>query len=391
MPDRRGLQIALLSGLLTAGVGAPVHAAEDAVSTVADELSGDAFEVSEAGAEEGGLASRATVRKGNWVAVPVPVSNPTIGSGLALATMYLHPRPEGDDSPNSTTGVGVLYTDSDSWAGGVFFDYYLAGDAHRVRGAAGAADLNLRFFGVGSDAATSGLTIPYNIEASFVAPRYIARLPGTQGWYAGLDLVLADGSVTFDPADLVGLPLPPITGEFALAGLGPVLQYDDRDNNYFPRTGRFAEFQLIDYRDDLGSDFEFWSFGAEFNSYATTHERLTIAFRTELQAAEEGAPFFMLPYVDVRGVPSAYYRDQATLSVHLEGRFRFSDRWGMNTFIEAGTFGPELSAVTTHGTGPSYGLGIRWQVTAAQELNLGVDIAFHDDEEALYVMIGESF
>ena len=31
-------------------------------------------------------------RQGNWIVVPIPVANPTIGNGLQLAALYLHPR-----------------------------------------------------------------------------------------------------------------------------------------------------------------------------------------------------------------------------------------------------------------------------------------------------------
>ena len=31
-------------------------------------------------------------RQGNWIIVPIPVANPTIGNGLQLAALYLHPR-----------------------------------------------------------------------------------------------------------------------------------------------------------------------------------------------------------------------------------------------------------------------------------------------------------
>ena len=31
-------------------------------------------------------------RQGNWIVVPIPVANPTIGNGLQLAALYLHPK-----------------------------------------------------------------------------------------------------------------------------------------------------------------------------------------------------------------------------------------------------------------------------------------------------------
>ncbi|MGB2338092.1 MAG: hypothetical protein ACPH5V_12295 [Alcanivorax sp.] len=60
------------------------------------------------------------LEKGNWVVAPIPVSNPTMGTGLQLATLYLHPSRDGNGGPNPTSGLGAMYTDTDSWVVGPF-------------------------------------------------------------------------------------------------------------------------------------------------------------------------------------------------------------------------------------------------------------------------------
>ncbi len=63
--------------------------------------------------------------KGNFVAVPIPISNPTVGTGLQAALLYLHPKK--DTQPqNSTSGIVGMYTDSNSWLAGIFHDGYWA-------------------------------------------------------------------------------------------------------------------------------------------------------------------------------------------------------------------------------------------------------------------------
>ena len=42
-------------------------------------------------------ARRRWSRKGNWVIVPIPVANPTIGNGLQLAALYLHAKRPGEE------------------------------------------------------------------------------------------------------------------------------------------------------------------------------------------------------------------------------------------------------------------------------------------------------
>jgi hypothetical protein len=62
-------------------------------------------------------AASAVMPKGNGLPVPIPVANPTLGNGLQAALLYLHPKAPGqEDKPGSTSGVGILATDSKSWA-----------------------------------------------------------------------------------------------------------------------------------------------------------------------------------------------------------------------------------------------------------------------------------
>ena len=39
----------------------------------------------------------------------------------------------------------------------------------------------------------------------------------------------------------------------------------------------------------------------------------------------------------------------------------------------------------------SYGTGLRWRTTEDKPLNLGVDVAFTDDDTMLYIQVGERF
>ena len=87
-------------------------------------------------------------KSGDWVWMPVPVLNPTLDAGLAVAVLRLyklHP-----DSPASTTGLAALATSNGSWGGGLFTKNYIKQDRIRITGGIGYADLNLNFYGIGN-------------------------------------------------------------------------------------------------------------------------------------------------------------------------------------------------------------------------------------------------
>ena len=56
------------------------------------------------------------LRRGDLVVVPIPISNPTLDSGLVLVGAYFYPQTEAQkkQQPASVTGAGGLYTSNDS-------------------------------------------------------------------------------------------------------------------------------------------------------------------------------------------------------------------------------------------------------------------------------------
>jgi len=63
----------------------------------------------------------------------------------------------------------------------------------------------------------------------------------------------------------------------------------------------------------------------------------------------------------------------------------------MVAFVEVGWFGDDFGNLSSSRTITSYGGGVRWQVTKEKDLNLGVDVAFSTDDQAVYIRIGEKY
>ena len=84
------------------------------------------------------------------VAVPIPTSNPAIGSGVtAVAAILYQPRGAGGVW---TTGVGAIYTSTKSYGFGILQKAAFAEDRFRLTAGAGYGDFNLRFYGSGAPA-----------------------------------------------------------------------------------------------------------------------------------------------------------------------------------------------------------------------------------------------
>ncbi|MEN8167370.1 MAG: BamA/TamA family outer membrane protein [Pseudomonadota bacterium] len=341
--------------------------------------------------EEAQEGSATSSSKGNFVAVPIPFSNPTIGTGVNAALLYLHSKRPGDDrSPNATSGLGVMYSDTDSWGAGVFHDDAWGNDRFRFTGFAGYGEFNLKYYGVGDNPILARNPIDYGFKISVIAPQFQVRIPGTDHWFAGIHYLYLDSDSVFQLSEF--LPwLPEIRGRIRTAGIGPAASYDSRDNKYYPTRGQNAQIKWTDYAQQWGGDFDYRKLLMFVNHYQPVGNSTVVALRARTETVSGSAPFFDLPYLDMRGFARGRYRDDLTLSLHTEVRHKFLPRWGAVAFVEAGWFGDDLHDITSNKTILSYGGGIRWQLTEEQPLNIGLDLAVSSDDYTVLVQVGEKF
>jgi hypothetical protein len=345
--------------------------------------------VDDARAQPAAMTAMAT--KGNWVIVPIPVANPTVGNGLQVAVLYLHPKSTTDDqSPSATTGAVTMATNGGARMNGVFHDGSFDNDRFRVSAYAGTGKFDLKFYGIGDGNATGGRALPYEMSGTVVQMRGGMRLPGTADWFAGLTVLYLDSTLTFQTSQLSpGLPDVPI--QFRNVGLGPYLQYDSRDSNYYPMNGQYLRAGWMNFSSRWGSDVEFDKGDAFYNAYVPLSSASVMGLRARLQTASDSTPFYELPTLDMRGFSRDRYRDKVTLSLASEWRHKFSPRWGMAAYVEAGRVAPAVAKLHSARTITTCGGGVRWQVSADRDLNVGLDYAVSSDDKAVFLQIGERF
>jgi hypothetical protein len=342
--------------------------------------------------EEAQTAASAMARAGSWVAVPIPVSNPTVGTGLQGVLLYLHPQQTGSASaPNATSGLVGMYTNNGSWATGAFHDGSFANGIYRYRIYAGGGDFNLKFYGTGADSILADNPVKYSLQATGIGGQVQRRVPDdTSNWYAGISYLYVDSEVSFKTSNLAP-DLPDVSQPFRTAGAGLVLTYDTRDDNYYPRRGSMFQLSATDYGARWGGNYEYTKRTAFYNHYLSLNDDTTLVLRANLQSTNGDVPFFALAYLDMRGFSRDRYRDQNSLSVHAEVRYKFLPRWGAVAFTEAGRIGDTTEALRHAQTVTSHGAGLRWKVTADKALHLGVDFAFSGGESVFYIHVGEMF
>ena len=74
-----------------------------------------------------------------------------------------------------------------------------------------------------------------------------------------------------------------------------------------------------------------------------------------------------------------------------ELRWQMSKRWGLTGFAGTGSSTGNFSETDNRDWVPSYGLGLRFMVLPAKRINMRLDYARSDDNDAIHFLVGEAF
>jgi hypothetical protein len=328
------------------------------------------------------------VQRGNFVVVPIPISNPTLDSGLVVGGAYFYPQTEEQKKaqPASLTALGGLYTSNDSRAVVIAQQNYWKNDRWRFTGALGGADLRLSL--LAPDETSDGSSVDWRIRGAFLFAKLSRRIKGD--WYGGVFTRVVDAKQSIATIE------EDTESEFALgdetsSGLGAVFEYDARDNPFYSTSGRYFKIDALFNDEAIGSDQTYQSYSGAFRSYHKMSDSVVLAW--ELQACRRGgtAPLWDACTIKLRGFSATDYLGKVSASGQAEARWQLSKRWGLVGFAGSGYFGGSFNDFRSREAIPSYGAGLRFSVLPAKRINLRVDFARSRDSDAIHVSVGEAF
>ena len=327
------------------------------------------------------------VQKGDFVAVPIPMSNPTLGTGLMGGAAYFYPQTEEQKAVQSAsyTGVGGVYTDNESWAAGIGQQSYWDEDKWRFFGVAGYADFKFEL----RDPTTEGQAgLNWNVEGALFQAILSRRIVGS--WYIGF---LAR---YLDIAQEIDTSLPPqdydVENKIQSTGAGLTLEYDTRDVPTNAYSGsRFEAKAIFSSADGTETD-SYQGYYLRMRSYYQL-KKAPIVIAWDLYGCVKGGtvPLWDTCRLNLRGFPVTDYLGKQSITGQIEARWRASERWGFALFAGAGSITNSFSAQGEDELVPSYGGGVRFMVLKSKRVNLRLDYGRSDDSEAWYVSVGEAF
>lgn len=372
---RRWTTIAAMAGASLVLLAAPA-AAQEADAGAADEAAQPATK---------------SGRNFSFVGMPIPISDPAVGNGLALVGAAFY-RAGGAARP-WTTGVGALYTDTESYAVFAGQKAYLARDRVRLTAGAGKGTFNLDFFGIGQAAGGRGRSIPIVQKGQGGIAEVLVQV--APHIFVGPHYRLIDLKTSINLAELPfpDLQIPEVELRSRSSSLGLSGEYDTRDSEFQPTRGYYGTALWLHADKALGSDFNYDRVELKLAGYHRLDPKSILAWRGSTCWAGDRAPFYDIcnfgSQNDLRGYVNGQYRDHAMYAVQAEYRRHLFWRVGGVAFAGVGGVAPSFDKMSK--LLPAAGVGVRFLASRKYGVNATIDYAWGEDSQALYFSIGEAF
>ena len=211
---------------------------------------------------------------------------------------------------------------------------------------------------------------------------------GNHSLWLGLRYTLAQTRVTFRDS---GFEQPEVSLDdrsLRLGGLTPAVTLDTRDNFFTPTRGWYLNVSAPFYRESVGSDRDFETLALSAMYFRPLSETLYVGARGGVKASSDGTPFYMRPYVALRGVQVLRYQGEQAAEIEAELRWQFHPRFSLVGFGGAGIARSSLGGRDRDQSVGAGGMGFRYLVARTYGLHMGLDVALGPDDPVVYVVFG---
>jgi Omp85 superfamily domain len=332
-------------------------------------------------------------RRGAFVAVPIPIASPALGSGIIPAAAYIFRFSTKDKiSSPSVIGGGGLITNNGSRALVVAGQLYVKENRYRITAAYARGNLNYDVYGSGI---FEGHQLPLKQTGQVLFGEFLRQV----GWkfYVGPRFTLGKSVLTLRPSDEQNVPIPPDLGfDTNLTALGFKVFRDTVPNRFYPTSGTSFKFTADFFAEGLGSKYSFQSYVATFNKYWSLDKKQVLAYNAYLCGTGGNPPFYGNCIYgasnELRGYTAGQYFTSYMAATQLEYRLALPWRFGLVGFGGVGGVIPgENQLYGSQEFLPGVGGGVRFLLSKQYHVNLRVDYGIGRNGHTVGMSIGEAF
>jgi hypothetical protein len=321
-----------------------------------------------------------------------PITEPAVGYGAVGAGLFFIPKKDtirkGFKMPD-IVGAAVGYTENGTWFTGAGYIGFWKQDRVRYRGVFGYGDIKLKYYGKGGGP-LADRPVQFSIKSYFFLQQAIFRI-GDSRFLLGGRYLLGKSTVTFLENSIIP-GIDPRDKELTNSGFGLIGEYENFDNIFSPTKGLRVNLTYNQFLEFLGGDRDFGRlsmFALDYFNVIKNH--WNAGFRVETQLSLGNAPFYMQPFVYLRGVPAMRYQGELTGLIETEHELILTQRWSLVGF---GGYGHAFKSLDQLDKGVNVwnaGTGFRYKIARVFGLKMGIDVAKGPEKWAIYVVFGNSW
>ncbi|PWT96605.1 MAG: hypothetical protein C5B52_15320 [Bacteroidetes bacterium] len=337
------------------------------------------------------------IEANGFVPIPYIITEPALGGfGFAVAPVFIKRNPPYIDTirgqvkrtpvaPNITGGV-VAYTLNNTWLASAFRSGTLV--KRRIKYVIGGAYANINMSYFRNTPQEEDKEFAFNFK-TIVGFLQATKRISFSNWYAGFKYLFLNTDVRYKgtlPDFVKSQEVHSTVSQFGL-----VLELDNRDNVFTPNKGVKVHLDGNISANFLGSDYEYYRLNYYMYAYAQFSKKFVGGWRLDGQQAFQDPPFYLLPYIDMRGVPASRYQGQADILTELEGRWDVVPRWSIVFFGGTGKAFDEWNEFGSAKWIVSGGTGFRYMLARKFGLRVGIDLARGPETWAYYIVFGSNW
>ncbi|MFH2041366.1 MAG: BamA/TamA family outer membrane protein [Acidobacteriota bacterium] len=343
-----------------------------------------------------------TAKKFLFLPVPIAFYMPETRWALGAAVLFSYdPRGHSSITRPSTLSLSGYTTQNRQYSIELQPEIYLKNETYYIKGSLRISRYPDKFFGIG-DGTTSEMEESYTPEFLKLELSFQKKILSGSGIYAGLGYkferhrmieVMPEGalSATGGPERLE------IHGREGgtLSALGLILNWDTRDNIYFPRNGRLFQLTADVYAAALGSDFDFTSLKLDLRTYLPLLTSHALAFQFLMETRLGEPPFYSLSHLGgdriLRGFYTGRFRDKTAAVLQGECRLQVLKKLGVVLFAGLGNVADRPGHLNLRTLKYTLGIGVRFFLSPGETPCVRGDFGLGKKSSGLYVTVKDAF
>lgn len=334
------------------------------------------------------------LKANGFIPIPMIITEPALGNfGGALFAVFVDQNTPYQDSVDGKLvktrakpniyGAGAAYTANGSWLTGGMAMGVIKKWRANYRIATGFANINLNFY---RETPIGEKSFEFNIR-SFPVTGHLIKQFGRSSWFAGVNYLFLSTQLGTTNSEFNT----PKEVNSIVSRLGVLVDYDSRDNVFTPNKGFRWNTLVGGSSDVIGSDYKYASVNSAAFWYIPISPNLISGFRAEYQQVFDNAPFYMKPYVNMRGIPVMRYQGEITTLAETEWRWDFVPRFSAVVFGGAAKAIQDKESFQDASWRMSGGLGGRYLIARKLKLRMGIDVARGPEDWAYYIVFGTNW